>query len=366
MGIYIGLMSGTSVDSVDSVVVDFIENNVKIINKKSYPIKDDLKNRIFSSVYKESIKQKEIKILDKELGELFGRAAKEIIQDSSLSLEDIKAIGSHGQTIKHSPEGPKPFSLQVGSAMEITKITGIKTVTNFREADVKAGGQGAPLSPLFHEALFKMKDISKGVVINIGGISNLSNINLKINQVTAYDSGPGNCLMDAWSKRHLSKNFDQGGAWASKGKYNEKLLNIMLEDSFFHTKNPKSTGTEYFNLEWLEKRLKELSEDISNEDTQATLCELTAKSIFNELVKTNSLNKKIYICGGGIHNKFLIKRLDLLIEGRTLSTESLGIDPDYMEAICFAWLAKQRLKNREFDLSSITGSTRRVILGEIS
>ena len=160
MGIYIGLMSGTSVDSVDSVVVDFIENNVKIINKKSYPIEDDLKNRIFSSVYKESVQQKEIKLLDKELGELFGRAAKEIIQDSSISSKDIKAIGSHGQTIKHSPEGPKPFSLQVGSAMEITKITGIKTITNFREADVKAGGQGAPLSPLFHQALFKMKDIS--------------------------------------------------------------------------------------------------------------------------------------------------------------------------------------------------------------
>ena len=363
--LFIGLMSGTSVDSIDSALVNIDTGSFELVESSSSLIKEDLKKRIFEAVNSADISNDEIKELDVELGRAFGKAANGLIQKASLNNADISAIGSHGQTIKHKPNSTKPFSLQIGKPEEITKATKIKTVADFRTADIKAGGQGAPLAPLFHKFIFKKDKLSEGVIINIGGISNLTYLNNLNEDIIAYDCGPGNCLIDVWSRSNNKGEFDEKGSWAASGKIIPKLLEAMLRDPFFCEQPPKSTGTDYFNLTWIKQNVSNCKGNFSSEDVQATLTELTAQVIFIEIKNLKVENKKIYICGGGIHNTFLINRLKEIIENNIFSTSLLGIDPDFLEASCFAWLAKQRLDRKKFDLTKITGSRGKVLLGKV-
>nr|ADI18522.1 predicted molecular chaperone distantly related to hsp70-fold metalloproteases [uncultured gamma proteobacterium HF4000_19M20] len=364
-GLFIGLISGTSVDSIDSALVNIYEEGFELLESGTSPIKKDLKQRIFEAVNASKISNVAINDLDIELGKAFGVAALHLLEKASLDSADISAIGSHGQTIKHAPNEINPYSLQIGSPKEITRITNIRTVANFRKADILAGGQGAPLAPLFHKFIFQSNNLEKGVVINIGGISNITLIDNKRNEVFGYDCGPGNCLMDAWARCHGRGDYDKDGAWASSGKFNSGLLNLMIKDPFFSVTYPKSTGTDYFNLSWLNEKVGKLTFFPSAEDVQATLSELTAQIIYLELKRLKALKDQIYICGGGIHNNFLTEKIQLKIRSQTFTTTSLGLDPDYLEACCFAWLAQQRLNNVEFDLSKITGSKKPIYLGTI-
>ena len=362
--LFIGLMSGTSVDSIDSALVNFDKDTVELLEWNSSSIEKTLKERIFNEVNNDKISKVEIEKLDLELGKVFGNAANKLLQKAEVSSSDVVAIGSHGQTIKHAPNAPSPFSLQIGSPKEIAGITNIKTVADFRTADIVAGGQGAPLTPLFHSFIFKKNKLSEGLVINIGGISNLTYFNDPTESIIAYDCGPGNCLLDTWSRTNNKGDFDAEGAWASSGKVVPNLLKKMLKDSFFKKPPPKSTGTDYFNLKWINKKISEFGE-VSSEDIQATLTELSAQVIFKELKDLKAEKKPIYLCGGGIHNLFLVKRLEELIQNRISTTSEIGIDADFLEACCFAWLAKERLDNTKFDLSKITGSKEKILLGEI-
>ena len=362
--LYIGLMSGTSVDSIDSVLINFNNNSFEILEVSSSSIEETLKDRIFNEVNKDKVSKVEIEKLDLELGKAFGNAAKKLLQKAEIDSCDVVAIGSHGQTIKHLPNAPSPFSLQIGSPKEIANITNIKTVADFRTADIAAGGQGAPLTPLFHSFILKKNKVSEALVINIGGICNLTYFNDSTESIIAYDCGPGNCLIDTWSRSNNRGDFDAEGAWASSGKVEVNLLKEMLNDDYFSKHPPKSTGTDYFNLKWINKKISKFNE-VSTEDIQATLTELSAQTIFKELKDLKVEKKPIYLCGGGIHNLFLVKRLEELVENQIFSTSEIGIDADFLEACCFAWLAKERLKKTKFDLSKITGSKEEISLGEI-
>jgi len=363
-GLFIGLMSGTSVDSIDSALVNFDNDNIELLEYNSSPIEKKLKERIFNQVNSDKISKVEIEKLDLELGKIFGNAANKLLQKAEVNSSEVVAIGSHGQTIKHAPNAPSPFSLQIGSPKEIASITNIKTVADFRTADIAAGGQGAPLTPIFHSFILKKNKVTEGIVINIGGICNLTYFNDSTESIIAYDCGPGNCLIDTWSRSNNRGEYDVGGAWASSGKVVTNLLKGMLKDNFFDKHPPKSSGTDYFNLKWINKKLSEFGE-ISAEDIQATLTELSAQVIFKELKDLKAEKKPIYLCGGGIHNLFLVKRLEELVENQIFSTSEIGIDADFLEACCFAWLAKERLKKTRFDLSKITGSKEEILLGEI-
>ncbi len=363
--LFIGLMSGTSVDSIDSTLVAIKDNSLKMIECNSYPIDQALKKRIFEAVDNEEISKKEIEDLDIKVGRSFGLAANELLKKASIASSKVLAIGSHGQTIKHEPDAKVPYSLQIGNPHSIAEITKIRTVADFRTADIEAGGQGAPLTPLFHRFLLKKNNITRATVVNIGGISNLTYFNGLENRIIAFDCGPGNCLLDSWSRLNNKGEYDKNGAWASSGEIAHDLLSYMLEDPFFSKIPPKSTGTNYFNMKWLEEKLFGLNKKYSARDIQRTLTELTVLLIFSDLKKLKADQEDIYLCGGGIHNTFLVNRLHAITGVNISSTSSIGIDSDYLEASCFAWLAKQRISNKLFDLSDITGSKEKVLLGRI-
>ena len=304
--IYIGLMSGTSVDSIDSVMVDLGNQNIQILEKKFFKIPKTLKQQVLEAVNSDDLSTRTKLNLDNQFGILFAKSALNLLENKSIKKSNILAIGSHGQTIKHSPTLPNPFSMQVGNPKIIYKKTGIRTIADFRSADIEAGGEGAPLTPLFHQHLFKCNNLEKGIVINIGGISNLSFINNKKKELTGFDCGPGNCLMDAWMRYINRGNYDDRGGFAATGKSNPGLLKLLLDDPFFVTNQPKSTGPDYFSLAWLQEKISKLKIVPSKQDVQATLSELTAQTIFLEIEKLNAHKFKIYLCGGGINNNILV------------------------------------------------------------
>ena len=363
--LFIGLMSGTSVDSVDTVLIDLEENNIQLIGSCSYPISGEIKQAVFSAVKSNSLSIEEISQLDETMARVFIGAVQKILSKEKKDSKDIIAIGSHGQTIKHSPNPPNPFSLQVGEAKIIANTTKITTVTDFRSQDITAGGQGAPLTPIFHEKIFNT-DQKKKVIVNIGGITNLTSIDPS-NFVFGYDTGPGNCLMDIWSREHIRKDYDEEGNWASSGTSEEELLKIMLNDDYFKKNYPKSTGPDYFNLNWIYQAISKCERKFQPQDVQATLLQLTVKTLTEGLLELELNNDEIiFYCGGGLHNKYLMDQIEKELEREIFSTYELGVNPDYLEAISFAWFAKQRIDGRSFELSKITGSKGKVFLGTIT
>lgn len=364
--LYIGLMSGTSVDGIDAALVDFSDQKPHVIASHYTPYTPELREKIFTLCQKGENEIHRMAELDIILGQAFAAAVKTLLNKACVSYQDILAIGSHGQNIRHHPHMPYRFTLQIGDPNIIAAETGITTVADFRRKDIAFGGQGAPLVPAFHHYLLGDSNHNRAIV-NIGGIANITLLSKNHqDSVLGFDTGPGNALSDAWIALHENKPYDKHGAFAAKGQCHEKLLSALLLDPYFHLPAPKSTGREYFNLNWLNTYLAKYDTPLSNEDVQATLIELTAKSI---VLAINQYQKdsEIIICGGGIHNHLLMQRLQQLASSSCTvsSIANYGVDPDLVEAIAFAWLARQTINKKPGNLPHVTGAKSSAILGGI-
>jgi anhydro-N-acetylmuramic acid kinase len=361
---YVGLMSGTSMDGIDAALVDFSGDRPVLVSTHSQSWPNDLLKELHACRELEDAELRHLDKLDNTIGEHFADATNQLLQKAGVSSKDILAIGSHGQTIRHRPDTKQPFSLQLGNAEVIAQQTGIKVVSDFRTADIKAGGQGAPLAPAFHNSVFRSRDENRAV-LNIGGIANLTLLPADTDEpVTGFDTGPGNTLMDAWVKETKGESYDADGKFAASGQVNENLLKSFLSDAYFEKTPPKSTGFEDFNLDWLNSHMKD---NLPEQDVQATLCELTARSISDAVKRYASSTTRLLVCGGGVHNHYLMTRIKhYLNECDVESTEALGIHPDWVEAMAFAWLARQTIKGLPGNLPSVTGAHKAVVLGNIS
>ena len=360
---YVGLMSGTSMDGIDAVLVDFENNGVAIRATHTAPYPQDLKDALSKAIREPlDVPLDPSGELDRRVGECFRDAARSVIDKADVSSRKVIAIGSHGQTLRHQPNADEPFSLQIGNPDIIAKGTGVTTVANFRTADILAGGQGAPLVPPFHQWLFQSQESGR-VIANIGGIANITVLSAGNSSILGFDTGPGNGLMDAWINHHHERPFDRDGAWAASGSVIKPLLDRLLADPYFGLHAPKSTGFEYFNLKWLQS----FGVDQFNAaDVQATLCKLSATTISNAIREYAAGTGEIYVCGGGAHNAELMRRLSLINSGATVSsTSAAGLDPDWVEAVAFAWLAMRTLNGQTGNLPSVTGATHKVVLGDI-
>ncbi len=362
---YIGLMSGTSLDGIDAGLYDFSEQHTKAISfyYQAYPEEIKHKIRQFSQATA-PLSIAEFGSLDTQLGEFYAQACLNLLAQAKIPSNHIRAIGSHGQTLYHSPNSTHPFSLQIGDPNIICQRTGITTIADFRRKDIAAGGQGAPLVPAFHRALFANPQ-QNNLIINIGGIANITYLPKDpIQTIFGFDTGPGNTLMNSWIMQHQQKNYDNNGDWAASGAVQKTLLAQFKKDAYFSQATPKSTGTEYFSDSWLKQNLSN-QPDYSAEDVQRTLCQLTAETIADAILKTAPETDTAYICGGGVHNKLLIKSLSEQLDFPVLSTEALGVHPDQVEAMAFAWLAKQTFNGLTGNLPEATGANSPVILGAI-
>ncbi len=359
--LYIGLMSGTSMDSIDAALVDFSGSHPVLLSTHSHQWPETLLQALLAAREVPDDELDTISSLDMQTADVFARACLQLLEKSSYQAQDIKAIGNHGQTIRHRPDIKNPFSLQIGNAQELARLTGIDVISDFRTADIEAGGQGAPLAPAFHQAVFRHEDINR-IIVNIGGISNITILPADINQaVSGFDCGPGNTLMDAWICRQQQKSYDADGALAAAGKTDVGLLARLLMDEYFQLAPPKSTGFEYFNLDWLGEHV---DSETSVAGMQSTLCDLTATSIIRAINLYAPDTDEIYICGGGAHNAVLMNRIQALSRCPVETTETLGVHPDWVEAMAFAWLAYQNEHQRAGNLPLVTGAERSVVLGK--
>ncbi len=375
---FVGMLSGTSRDGVDTVLVHFDGDQPEIIasNCVAYPVQlQDLLRKMIERRIRPP--EDEMAVATEDLAEVFALSVWALLDQAGVKAKDVVAIGSHGQTAWHRPAGKNPESIQLGKPQLIANLTGIPTVGNFRQADIAAGGQGAPLAPLLHAALL-MPAAGVRAVLNIGGICNISVLAAN-GTISGYDTGPGNCLLDAWSRKHTGNDFDDCGLWAAGGEINPALLEHLLADPYFDLPPPKSTGVEYFNTGWLYKHQDDRSSGdgiagtgvnagqtvpVSARDIQATLSELTARSVTTAV--KHSRASELLVCGGGVHNLDLLTRLQrLLPDIPVASTGDRGIDPDLVEGLLFAWLARERIANRRQNTGLITGAREPVLLGEI-
>lgn len=357
--LYAGLMSGTSLDGIDAVLVDLAQPQPLLLAKHYLPFGDALKSELLALHLPTPNELHQAQLVGNQLARLYGAAVTALLTQTKSSKLEVKAIGCHGQTIRHRPE--HGYTLQIGNAALLAELTGITVVSDFRSRDIAAGGQGAPLVPAFHDKVMRLPD-SHRVIVNIGGISNLTN--LPPHAATAgFDCGPGNLLMDAWCAQHTGKPYDDNGAWAASGKILPALLQQMLDEPYFALLPPKSTGRDLFNMAWLQDRL---TGGERAEDVQATLLELTGLTIAQSIRRYCGGAKEIYLCGGGAHNRALCNRLSaLLTECSTQTTDALGVDSDYLEAIAFAWLAQQTVHGSAANLPLVTGAKHPCVLGAI-
>ncbi len=364
--LFIGLMSGTSLDAIDAALIDFNTSPLQLIATHKLNISPELKSDIIKLCSPGENAINRMGKTDVQLGELFAKSVNELIHKANVTAADVKAIGSHGQTIRHMPNAPQPFTLQIGDPNIIAARTGITTVADFRRRDMALGGQAAPLAPAFHDFLLRDQHENRWV-LNIGGIANLTLLEKKQGSaVIGFDTGPGNTLMDAWCMRHQRRSYDHDGLWAASGTVDQPLLDALLSDSYFAKSAPKSTGREVFNLEWLNSRLRVNNIQRAPADIQATLCELTAQTIANAISAYEIQPGSIWLCGGGSHNSLLVKRLTALCAPyRITTTEEANLHPDWMEAAAFAWLAQQTLRGLPGNLPSVTGAKQPTILGAI-
>lgn len=362
---YIGLMSGTSIDAIDAVLVTFDKHPFELIATHSEPIPKEIKDQILNLCYPGTNGIERMGHTDVALGRMFAKTCIELLHKASISPEDVAAIGSHGQTIRHQPNDKLPFTIQIGDPNIITAKTNITTVADFRRRDMALGGQAAPLTPAFHEYALRTKEENRWVV-NIGGIANVTQLPADSSQpVIGFDSGPGNTLLDAWYRLHKDGWFDVDSQWALTGKANQELFETLFSDIYFKLQAPKSTGREYFSIKWLNSYLKEIEQPITPQDIQATLVQLTAHSIVASIANGNN-NGSIYICGGGAKNANLVQQIkDYAHPLHVDLTNALDIDPEWMEAIAFAWLAKQTLENKPGNIPSVTNASSASVLGAI-
>lgn len=359
MDLYIGLMSGTSMDGIDAALIDLSANH--FIAGLTSPYSTETKQYLNNVVNGKLGGLEHICQLNTLLGRDFANAALELLTLAKVEASSVLAIGSHGQTVCHEATAAIPYTLQLGCAHTIAELTGITVVADFRTRDLVLGGQGAPFAPIYHQALFGNQAYPLAAV-NIGGIANLSY--MKTNEeVSGYDLGPGNCLMDSWVNKHLGYDYDHDGAWAATGQVIPQLLDALLKDPYFKRELPKSIGKEYFSMEWLTGHLQP---DYTVADVQRTLLQLTAQTIAEGILAVDKLPQKVLVCGGGAHNSMLMKILAGLLPDMTVeSTAAINIDPDFIEALMFAWFAEKCLSKKAVDLRSITGAKKAAILGAI-
>ena len=370
---FIGVMTGTSVDGLDIAAIEIdVDENIEFIASETTAYHPDLREKLLNISQAETASISYYGELDAALGKFIGNSVNGFLRKFGIDPTEVQAIGSHGQTIRHQPPGTRghgkeSFTLQIGDPNQIAYITKIVTIADFRRMDIAAGGQGAPLVPLFHQRLLKELS-SDSALVNIGGIANITYIE---ETLLGYDIGPGNCLIDAWCQRNLNKPYDDKGRWARTGKLNGQLLKRLLNEQYFYLEPPKSTGKELFNLDWLKKNTNEYQlEKTSSQDVQRTLLELTAVTI-SESVKNTPRVSNVIVCGGGRSNTFLMERISSLLnlEGRggyvLDASEYWGIDGDSLEASAFAWLAFRRVNNLVGAVPSVTGATEPSILGAI-
>lgn len=367
MSIFIGVMSGTSVDAIDVVIADWsIPNQPVLVAFVSQAWQSRERARILAMASGQDESIDELGKLDHTIAAETASACLACLSKAGLSPSQITAIGFHGQTIRHRPTFTPAFTLQLGDANTLAERTGIAVVSDFRRRDMAAGGQGAPLVPAFHEQVFGHASRCT-VVLNLGGIANITVIPAKdSNQRTiGFDTGPANMLLDAWCQLHTKLPFDQGGHWASTGEIDTPLLHRLLMHSFFQQSAPKSTGREQFGLDWLNAQLAAEARAISAVDVQATLTELTAISVSQSIVKTAPTSAgDLVVCGGGAFNDFLLTRLKCHLAGwQVASSASRGIDPQSVEALAFAWLARQTVLGLAGNLPEVTGAKGPRVLG---
>jgi len=357
-GLYVGLMSGTSLDAIDAVLLQ-CGSTIELISSHSHPIPEPLRLDIINLCQPSTNEIDRAGVVHIALGHVFADATLAVLKQANVAASTVRAIGCHGQTIRHRPTDG--FSLQIGSADVLAVRTGIAVVSDFRNKDIALGGQGAPLVPAFHQALWGQH--SRCAVVNIGGMANFTFME-NGSVVSGYDSGPGNVLMDQWIQLHHSQRFDQDGRWASSGAVLPDLLSSMLADPYFSMPAPKSTGRERFNRHWLEQHLAHASNAARPEDIQATLLELTACSISTALLPLTP--SQALICGGGARNTALIKRLQQQLSATSVMvTDDAGMPADWVEGAAFAWLAWARLSGLPGNITEVTGARNKAVLGAL-
>ena len=356
---YLGVMSGTSLDGLDIALIEQ-DQHTRLIATHYLPMPAALHAELLALCSSGPDELARAALAEQRWVELAAQGIQALLAEQQLQPDDVRAIGSHGQTIRHEPA--RGFSIQIGNPALLAELTGVSVVSDFRRRDIAAGGQGAPLVPAFHEALFATGQ--RCAVLNVGGFSNLSLLQPE-RPVHGFDCGPGNVLLDAWIQLQRGERFDRDGAWAASGVVIPELLHALLGDPFFQTRGPKSTGRELFSLEWLQQHLAQLP-PYAPADVQATLLEMTAQSIIDSLTAAQQNTETLLVCGGGAHNGALMRRLqDLLPSARVSSTAAQGVPPDWVEAMAFAWLAHCCLEQIPANRPSVTGARGLRVLGAI-
>ncbi|MGH1372348.1 MAG: anhydro-N-acetylmuramic acid kinase [Cellvibrionaceae bacterium] len=361
--LYIGLMSGTSADGIDATLIEINGHQVELKGHLEVPHNAALRAAILNLCESGNHEIDRMGELDQQLGKAFAQAAIALLQQQQLSPTQITAIGSHGQTIRHRPSATQAFTLQIADPNQIAHLTGITTIADFRRRDMAAGGEGAPLAPAFHQAVFS-HDEQERLIINIGGISNISHLKGH-SLLTGFDSGPGNALMDGWIKRHKNQDYDTGGEWANSGRPDSRLLERMLKHPYLSRPTPKSTGREDFHMKWLDQLLADTSYPQEDRDVQATLLEFTCQTIALHIQALDAQPDGIYICGGGALNNTLMNRLNDICPTQVCTTDILGIAPQQVEGAAFGWLAHQTLCRASGNCPAVTGAEKEVVLGGV-
>lgn len=364
--LYIGLMSGTSIDGVDCALVDCAGASPHVVDYLTADIAADLKQRLLRLTANQINDLRDLGSTDIEVARLFAATTNTLLEKHKLAPSSIAAIGSHGQTIWHEPPqsaARHPFTMQIGDPNTIAELTGITVVADFRRKDMAAGGQGAPLVPALHRELFSDPQIDR-IVLNLGGIANITHLPRSGSRCLGLDTGPASVLLDAWIQRHRGEDYDDAGAWAASGTCNAQLLDALLDEPYFRRPAPKSTGREFLNIAWLDRKLAQAGH-VEAADVQATLMEFTAQTIRAEISKLVK-EGEVIVCGGGARNTALLKRLQDVLPGlRVLTSTELGIHADCVEATAFAWLAKKTLNRETVDFSPFTGARHAVIAGGV-
>ena len=360
---FVGVMSGTSVDGLDVALLDVDTGTPRIVAGDTVPLPDRLATALTSLATPGSNEIVRMGDADAALGEFIGRTVVACLDRWGVSPRDVRAIGCHGQTIRHHPEAPTPFTVQIGDPNRIAEVTGIDVVADLRRRDLAAGGEGAPLAPLFHEALFR-DSVQHRIVVNIGGIANATMLPAASTSILGFDTGPGNALLDAWTRHCLSTPFDHDGAWAASGESQPRLLEVLQADAFVARQPPKSTGKETYNFDYVVAACRR--DDLEPADVQATLAEFTAWSIATAVRRWGPSEGDLLVCGGGRRNTHLMARLTANLDGyRVVACDELGVDGDALEAAAFAWFAHHRLEGLAGNAPAVTGAHGPRVLGAV-
>lgn len=358
---YIGIMSGTSLDGVDAVLVDFSVATCSLIGSCYIAYDVSLQQDLLALCQRGENELHRAALLANQLAGLYAQAVTQLLEQHAIDPEEIAAIGCHGQTVRHYPQPENQYSIQLINGALLAELTKITTVTDFRSRDIAAGGQGAPLVPAFHQAVFSHSEVHR-LIINIGGIANITSLPVA-GEVSGFDCGPGNMLMDAWCQQHTGQRYDRDGLWARSGKIIYALLENLLRFPYFSLPPPKSTGREMFAIDWL---LPYLTGKEAAQDVQATLLQLTVQSIADAVRTCYPTARELYLCGGGAHNSFLVTQLQKELSACQIKrTDVLGIEADWVEACAFAWLAQQSMMRVVGNLPAVTGAAGKRVLGAI-